>query len=184
MGIPKFPKLRLLQLWGPITLRVDLRLKWSQKQSCSLCWGLSNGMSHATCTQGNWSDFQLLVVESQIVNLTFNLSFGHNLCFKCPNGSCYKELFNPMDFDPYNRPLKIQESIGTPSSLGSVRVHSLTLFCTLESMRCAHRLPYWPSTSQAFALVANPRLGLWHYERVLKHKKTITQYHNTRNKQE
>jgi hypothetical protein len=26
--------------------------------------------------------------EKQIDNLTLELSFGHNLCFKCPNGSC------------------------------------------------------------------------------------------------
>jgi hypothetical protein len=26
---------------------------------------------------------------------------------------CYKELFNPMSFDPYNHLLKIWESIGT-----------------------------------------------------------------------
>jgi hypothetical protein len=66
---------------------------------------------------------------SQIGNLTPSLSFGHNLCFKCPNGSCdhvldikvlivfqqYKELFNQMSFDPYNHPLKIQESIRTPT---------------------------------------------------------------------
>jgi hypothetical protein len=66
---------------------------------------------------------------SQIVNLTHGLSFGHNLCFKSPNGLCepildiyvpkdfqqYKELFNPMGFDPYNRSLKIQKSIWTPT---------------------------------------------------------------------
>ncbi len=45
-------------------------------------------MWHATCTQGNQGDSQLLIVESQIDNLTPSLSFGHNLCFKCPNGSC------------------------------------------------------------------------------------------------
>jgi hypothetical protein len=28
MGVSKFPKLGLPQLWGPITLRLDLRLKW------------------------------------------------------------------------------------------------------------------------------------------------------------
>ncbi len=32
--------------------------------------------------------FQLLMVESQIGNLTFSPSFGHNLCFKYSNGSC------------------------------------------------------------------------------------------------
>jgi hypothetical protein len=52
--------------------------------------------------------------------------FGHNLCFRCPNGSCkptldiyiaryfqwYKALYNLMGFDLYNFFLKIRESIG------------------------------------------------------------------------
>jgi hypothetical protein len=42
-------------------------------------------MLHATCMQGTQVDFRLSVVESQIGNLTFDLSFGHNLCFKCQN---------------------------------------------------------------------------------------------------
>jgi len=102
--------------------------------------------------------------------------FGHNLCFKCLNGSCkpildiyisivfqwYKELFKPMGFVPCNCSLKIWESIGSP--FGSVRVHSLTLFCTLGSMRCDPRLPSWPTTLQALALVASPKLGLRHYQ--------------------
>jgi hypothetical protein len=129
MGVPKFLKLALLRLWGPITLCANLRLRWGLKQSCSPCQGLSNGMSDATCTQGNWVDSQLLVVMSQTTNLIPDLSFGHKLCFKCPNGSCkpildiyisiyfqwYKELFNPIGFDPCNCSLKIRESIRTPT---------------------------------------------------------------------
>jgi hypothetical protein len=129
MGVSKFPKLGLLRLWGPITLCEDLWLRWGLKQSCNPCWDLFNSMSHATYTQGNWVDSWLLVVGSQTANLTLGLSFGHNLCFRCPNGSCkpildtyvsiafqwYKELYNPMRFDPYNCSLKIQESIGTPT---------------------------------------------------------------------
>jgi hypothetical protein len=75
------------------------------------------------------SDSRLLVVGSQIANLTPGPSFGHNLCFRCSNGSCepildiyvprafqrYKELFNPLGFDPCNFFLKIWESIGTPT---------------------------------------------------------------------
>jgi hypothetical protein len=87
MGVPKFPKLGLLQLWGPVTLCADLWLGWGPKQSCSPCWELSKNMSHATYTQGSRIDSQLLVVGSQIANLTPSLSFGHNLCFKCPNES-------------------------------------------------------------------------------------------------
>jgi hypothetical protein len=111
-------------------------------------------MSCTTCTQGNRVDSQLLVVGSQIANLTPDLSFGHNLCFRCPNESCepildiyvsiafqwYKCFFNSLSFDPCNHSLNIWESIGTPIpkvgfSLGSVRVYSFTLPCTPRSMR-------------------------------------------------
>jgi hypothetical protein len=58
------------------------------KESCSPYQQISNNVLHATCMQGNRVDSQLLVVESQIANLTPGLSFGHNLCFRCLNGSC------------------------------------------------------------------------------------------------
>jgi hypothetical protein len=101
-----------------------------------------------TCKE-NQGDSWLLMVGSQIANLTPNSSFGHNLCFKCPNGSCkpisdiyvpqafqwYKKPLNPMSFDPWNCSLKIQKSIGTPTFKvgahlgvwGSIPSHSLTL---------------------------------------------------------
>jgi hypothetical protein len=88
-------------------------------------------MSHATCTQGNQVDSRLLVVGSQIANLTVGLSFGHNLCFRCLNGWCepildiyfsiafqwHKELFEPLGFDPCNHSLNIRESTGSPPGL-------------------------------------------------------------------
>jgi hypothetical protein len=145
--VPKFPQLGPLQFWRRITSRVDLRLQWGLNQSCSPCWQIFNGMSHAACMQGNWVDSWLLVVGSQIGNLTPDLSFDHNLCFKCPNGKWkpildiyasiafqwYKELFEEMGFDPCNCVLKIWESIWDSnsyngSSLGSVRIHALTFF--------------------------------------------------------
>jgi len=88
MGVSKFPKLGFLRLWGPITLCANLWLRWGLKQSYSPCRDLSKKMSHATYTQGNQVDSKLLVVNSQIANLTPGLSFGHELCFRCPNGSC------------------------------------------------------------------------------------------------
>ncbi len=129
MGIPNFPKLRLLQLWRPITLSTNLWLRWGPKQSCSPCRKLFNSMSHVTCTQGNWGNFRLLMVGNEIVKLTSDPSFGHNLCFYHPNESCEpilsvyvprnfqwdKELLNPMGFFPYNCSMKIRESIGTPT---------------------------------------------------------------------
>jgi hypothetical protein len=68
MGASKFPKLGLLQLWGPITLCADLRLRWILKENYSPCRELSNGMSHTTCTQGNQVNSWLLVVGSQIAS--------------------------------------------------------------------------------------------------------------------
>jgi hypothetical protein len=87
MGVPKLPKLGLSRLWGPITLHANLKLRWVLKQHCSPCQELSNGIWHTTYTQGNWVDSWLLVAGSQIANLTPSRSFGHNLCFKCPNAS-------------------------------------------------------------------------------------------------
>ncbi len=121
LGVPKFSKWGVPQLWRPIIFCANLWLRWGLKQSCSLCQKLSNYMQHITYTQVNKGDSQLLMVGSQIGNLFRNPSFSHNLCFKYPNGSCepildiyisrsfqwYKELFNLMSFDPYNFPLKI-----------------------------------------------------------------------------
>jgi hypothetical protein len=94
---PKIPKWKSqnFQSWDsqPIILCADLWLRWGLKQSCSFHWKLSKSMSHATCTQGNRGDFWLLMVECQIVNLISNLFFCHNLCLKCPNGSC-KPILN------------------------------------------------------------------------------------------
>jgi hypothetical protein len=69
------------------------------------------------------------MVESQTDNLTLGPSFGHNLCFKCPNEQCepildiyvprafqwYKERHKTLSFDPSNCSLKFWESTQTPS---------------------------------------------------------------------
>jgi len=138
-------------------------------------------MSHSTCTQGNRNNSLFLMVRNQIFYLTPGLFFGHNLYFKCPNGSCepildiyvprvvqwYKELFNTMGFDLCNRFLKIRDSIETPTPkvgapLGVWRFipsHSLALLGTWD---VTLELPSWPSPLQAFALVVSTRLRLWH----------------------
>jgi len=127
-------------------------------------------MSHTTYTQGNKVDFWLLVVGSQIANLIPGLSFGHNLCFKGPNGSCepilniyvliyfqwYKGLFNPLGFDPCNCFLKMWESIGplnsqNGSSLESVRVHS-----SLMGFFLAHNLASFCLGREPKARVVTP----------------------------
>jgi len=73
---------------GLITFHVDLRWRWGLNQSYSSHRELFNNMWHTTYTQGNWGNSWLLVVGSQTVNLIPSLSFGRNLCFKCPNGWC------------------------------------------------------------------------------------------------
>jgi hypothetical protein len=126
------------------------------------------------------------MVGSQIGNLTLDLSFGHNLCFRCSNGSYepildiyisrdfqwYKECFNTLSFDPCNYSLKIWESIWDSnsqdeSSLGSVRVHSLTFFCTIGSMKCDSRASLLAHT------LASPCLGHEPKARVATHNFTI-----------
>jgi hypothetical protein len=153
VGVSKFPQLRLWQLWGRITLRENLWLWWGLKQSCSPCQDLFNSMSQCAYTLGNQVDSKLLVVGSQTTSLTPGLLFGHNSCFRHPNGWCkpisniyvsiffqwHKELFKPMHSDPWNCILRFGSPLGlqlpTWSSLGSVRVHSLTLFGTPGSMK-------------------------------------------------
>jgi len=149
VGVPKLPRLGLSQLWSPIPSCTDLRSRWGLNQSYSPRRGLSNGMSHATFTQGNRVNSWLLVVRSQTANLTPGLFLGHNLCFRCPNGWCepildiyvsiafqwYKKNFKPMNFNPCNCSLKIWESFGilTPQVgialgvWGFILSHSLAL---------------------------------------------------------
>jgi hypothetical protein len=141
-------------------------------------------MSHVACTQGNRVDSWLLVVGSQIVNLTLGLSFGHNLCYKCPNEQCepildiytsidfqwYKELFKAMSFDSYNCALKIWESFRDSnsqhgSSLVSVRVHSLThepshYLHSREHVMWFSGFFLGPQPHNPLALVTSPRLRL------------------------
>jgi hypothetical protein len=149
------PKLRLLQLWKPITSCENLRLRWGLKQICSTHQKLFNNMWHSTYTQVNQGNSRLLAIKSQIGNLTTGPFFGHNLCFKYPNGSYelildiyvsrdfqwYKELFNSMSFDPLqsiseNSEVHWNSNSQSGSPLGSVWVHSLTLSYTPESMKC------------------------------------------------
>jgi hypothetical protein len=104
------------------------------------------------------------MVGSQTANLIPDPSFAHNLCFRCPNGSCeptveiyvprtfqwYKKLPNPMSFDPFNRFLGIHRDSNSQngSSLRSESVHSHALTHSQASFLahalaspCLHREP-------------------------------------------
>ncbi len=176
VGVPNFQQLGLPQLWGRITSSVDLRLQWGLKQSCSPRRDLSNGVSHSTWTHRGRVDSRLLVIGSQIANLTPSLSFCHNLCCRCPNGSCepifdiytliafqwHKELFEARSFDSCNRALKIWESFRDSNSqhgwsLGSVKVHSLTLFALPRACEVTLESSSWPATLQPPCLGHEPK---------------------------
>jgi hypothetical protein len=87
-------------------------------------------MSHSSCRHREHVDSWLLVVGSQIANLTLGPSFAHNLGCICPNGSCeailniyisrpfqwHQENPSVRCFDPYNRALSFRESERTPTS--------------------------------------------------------------------
>jgi len=88
VGVSKLRQMGFSRLWSPITLQADIGLQCGQKQSCSSCWKLSKGMLHALHSQVNRVDSWLFLVRNQIVNLTLDPSFGHNLCFRCPNEQC------------------------------------------------------------------------------------------------
>jgi hypothetical protein len=173
MGVPKSSRLELPWLCRTITSCVDLRSGWDLKRRCSPRWKLFNGVLHATCTQGHRVNSWSFVVGSQTASLTPGLSFDHNLCFRCPNGSCepilniyisiyfqwYNEIFKEMGFDPCNHFLKIRESTGTPTpNMGAhlgMWMFILTLSHTPGSLS-------WHVLLQTLALVVSPRLGLQH----------------------
>ncbi len=145
------------------------------KQSCISCQDLSNGMSHVIYSQVNRVDCRLFMVGSQIGNLTPGPSFGHNLCFRCPNKQCkpvlniyilrafqwYKERHKPLSFDPLNRFLKFWKSTGTPSPKVGVALGMWgfipSLSYTLGSMWYDSRAYSWPAPLQPFCLGHKPK---------------------------
>jgi len=167
MGVSKSRRLGLLWLWNPIILQANLGSRCGLKQICSSHGELVNVMSHTLCSQVNQVDSRLFLVRSQTGSLIPDPSFGHNLCFRCPNEQCepildiyvprsfqwYKERHKPLNFDPWNRFLKLQESTRTPfpkvgialGVWGFTLSYSLTLSYTPGSMWCDSRASSWPA---------------------------------------
>jgi hypothetical protein len=79
-GVPKLSRFGLPGLWELITPSSDLGLGRGLKQTCISPWELFNGVLHSTYTHWDWVESWLFMVGSQIVNLTPDLSFDHNLC--------------------------------------------------------------------------------------------------------
>jgi len=87
-GSPEIPKIRILAILEAHNFVCRAPIEVRSEQSYNLCREISNNMWHVTWTKGNQGDFRILMVESQIGNLTPDLFGGHNLCFKHPNGLC------------------------------------------------------------------------------------------------
>ncbi len=100
VGVPKSRQMGLLGLWSPITLRVDLQSQCGLKQSCSFRQELSNAVSHSRIGHLEEVDSRLFVVGSQTGSSTPGPSFGHNLCFRCPNEQCEPilDIYAPKAF--------------------------------------------------------------------------------------
>jgi hypothetical protein len=114
IGVSKLSQFGLPGLWAFITSRPEIGSGQGLNQSCSSHRELFNAMSHSCCRRWEKVDSRLLLVGSQIANLTPGPSFAHNLNCRCPNGSCeaildiytsrpfhwYKEHPNARCFDP------------------------------------------------------------------------------------
>jgi hypothetical protein len=114
---PKIPKIGILTTLEAHNYVCKPPIEVRFGKSCSPCQKLSDNMWHATCMQGNWKDSWLLMAKSQIGNLTPDLSFGHNLYFKYPNGSC-KPILNiyvPRTFQWVLTPTIALWNFGSPS---------------------------------------------------------------------
>ncbi len=185
VGVSKSRQMGLPGLWSPITLRADLGSQCDLKKSFRSRRDLSNGMSHVLYSQVFRVDSRLLVVGSQNWqtpgNSTPDPSFGHNLCFRCPNEQCepilniyasrafqwYKERHKTLRFDPCNCLLKFRESTGTPFPKVGVALgvwgftpsHFLTLSHTPGSMWCDSRASSCLDSRASSWL--NSRASLW-----------------------
>jgi hypothetical protein len=116
-------------LWDVISPRPNLGSGRGLNQSCSPQRELSNAMSHSRSARREHVDSRLLVVGSQIANLTPGPSFAHNLGCRCPNGQC-EAIFDIYVSRPFQwhrehpkarcfaaccRALNIRESRRTPN---------------------------------------------------------------------
>jgi hypothetical protein len=82
------PGFGLPGLWDIIASRPKLRSGRGLNQTCSPLRELSNAVSHSPSARRERVYSWLLVVGSQIANLTPGPSFAHNLGCKCPNDQC------------------------------------------------------------------------------------------------
>jgi hypothetical protein len=128
--VPKLSWVGVPGLWMAIAPHLKLGSGQTLHKSCSSCRELSNAMLHSLRRCQKKVGSRLLVVGSQIGNLTPGPSFAHNLGYRCPNGQCeailniyaswafhwYKESTKARRFNSSNCLLTFRESRRTPFS--------------------------------------------------------------------
>jgi hypothetical protein len=148
-GVLKLSRFGFPGLWELITLGSDLGLGWSLKQTSSSSQEFSNGVLHSIYTHRDRVDSWLFVVGSQTGSLTPGPSFGHNLCCKCPNGSC------EAIFDIYiSRPFQWYKE--------HFKVRCFAFCCWALKLRESRRAPnsrFWECESHPHICL---KVGLWH----------------------
>ncbi len=116
-------------LWELITPDCQVWSRRGRNQTCSPHRDLFNALSQFSFRGRQEVNSRLLVVGSQIANLTPGPSFAHNLGNRCPNGQCkaifdiyasrpfrrHQERLNARCFGPCCRTLNIRESWRTPN---------------------------------------------------------------------
>jgi hypothetical protein len=128
-------------LWDFVAPCPNLRLGQGINQTCNSQRELSNAMLHSWSTRQEHVNSWLLVVGSQIADLTPGPSFTHNLGCRCPNDQCkaildiytsrtfqwHQEHPNARCFGPCCWALNIWESWRTPNpQLWECEFHSHT----------------------------------------------------------
>jgi hypothetical protein len=88
VGVPKLSRVGVPGLWELITPDCKVQSRRGLNQSCSFPREVFKAMLHSRIEHQKEVGFRLLVVKSQTANLTPSPSFAHNLCCRCPNGSC------------------------------------------------------------------------------------------------
>jgi len=148
-GVSKLSWFGLLGLWELIIPSSDLRLWWGLKRTCSSPQELSNGVSHSICTHWDWVDSRLFVARSQTASLILDPSFTHNLCYRCPNGSC-KTIFDIYISRPFQRYKEY------------LKARCFALCCWALKLRESRRTPnshFWECESHPHTCF---KVGLWH----------------------
>ncbi len=74
-GVPKLSRVGVPGLWELISPDFNIQLERGLNQSCSSPWELFNAMLHCFCRRQEEVEYQLLVVGSQIANLTLSPFF-------------------------------------------------------------------------------------------------------------